>query len=389
MKTVLYVKGSERMPSAQKFSGFSRGAQVHGWRVQGLTLPTIRAADLKRLLAFWKADGFVMDCGNYPTVPILQTPDRPPSVYLTCSPADDMIGFSVCEDLRATAEYAARELLQLEFKDYAFVHFPRTRYWSTERARHFSAAVRLNGGTCAEFASNDRATLLAWNNSLRRWLKTLPRPCGIFAANDEVSNQIRGICISEGFMVPDDIALIGVDNDESICTNTRPQLSSVLSDNEQMGFQAARLLAAQFQDPSTRPTQHAVAPLMIVRRESTRHDTCRDSQVLQAIGFIREEACSGIRARDVLPHLSGSRRTAEMRFREATGHSILEEIQRVRMDRARELLCDTSRPLNVIANLCGYSSESAFRKVYRACFGASPRQQTRQPLNDQAIHCTS
>ena len=166
--------------------------------------------------------------------------------------------------------------------------------------------------------------------------------------------------------------------------DTRPQLSSVLSDNEHMGFQAARLLAAQFQDPSTRPTQHAVAPLMIVRRESTRHDTCRDSQVLQAIRFIREEACSGIRARDVLPHLSGSRRTAEMRFREATGHSILEEIQRVRMDRARELLCDTSRPLNVIANLCGYSSESAFRKVYRACFGASPRQQARQPLNDQA-----
>ena len=264
--------------------------------------------------------------------------------------------------------------LFLGYAHYAFVHYPTTRDWSCARAEAFKEAIRLNGGTCAEFQSDDKATPLAWAQRLRQWIRELPRPCGIFAANDEVAHHVRGICAVEGLDIPNAIALVGVDNDATVCVAAQPRLSSVLADNEQMGFRAAGLLAEQFKDSTASPHRLFVPPLMVIRRESTRRLVCQDTQALDAIRLIREKACSGLRARDVLALFPGSRRAAEMRFREATGHSVLDEIQRVRTDRARELLADGSRPLKTLANLCGYASESAFRKVYFARFGVPPRR---------------
>lgn len=375
VKTILYLKGSERMPSVQKCNGFIHGAHAHGWRVQALTLSPSKSPNLERLLAFWKADGLVFDCGSFSLFPDLDDVESFPTVLLT---SHSVAGFcSVGEDLRETAESAARELFQLGLHHFGFVHFPHLREWSTERARHFCAAVRLNGGTCATFQANDKLEMMTWTDHLRRWIRRLPKPCGIFAANDEVSNHIRGICATERISVPDEIAIVGVDNDESICANVHPNLSSVLADNEAIGFRAAHLMAEQFLHPRThesKPRHLAVSPLMVVRRESTRRNIHADEQVLRAIEHIRENACASLRASDVLKLFNASRRTAEMHFREATGRSILDEIQRVRMERARELLCDGARPLKVIANLCGYTSESSFRKVYCAHFGSPPRK---------------
>ena len=373
MKTVLYVKGSDRAPSVQKCAGFSRGARAHGWRVQTVTLPAGQDPDLGRLVAFWKADGLVFDSGGFLKSPDLRRVRRIPSVFLTCRAKCGRGRLvTVCEDLRQTAECAACELLALGLRHYAFVHYPQTRYWSEERARHFREILRLNGADCAAFASDDGASPLAWSARLQAWLRDLPRPCGVFAANDEVAHLVRGVCAKEGLSIPDDVAVVGVDDDESLCTGVRPYLSSVLADNEQMGFLAAHLLSERFR--GAWPAPGVVPPLMVVRRDSTRQRDDSGSRVAKAVALIRDKACERLKARDVLAVLGGSRRTAEMRFREATGRSVLEEIQRVRVARARELLADRSRPLYVVANLCGYASESAFRKVYRACLGESPRR---------------
>ncbi len=382
MKTILYVKGSDRQPSVQKCTGFARGAQAHGWRVQTVTLPANRTPDLRRLVDFWKADALAFDCGAFSKQPDVRAVRHLPAVYLTCRPASEERPFTVCEDLRGTAECAARELLQLGCRHFGFVPFPQPRYWSAERARHFREIVRLNGGTCAVCAARGMASPLARTGDLRRWRRKQPRPCGIFAANDEVANLVRGVCAAEGLKIPDEIAIVGVDNDESVCTSVRPHLSSVLADNEQMGFLAAHLLAEQFRHPNLRPAARVVPPLMVVRRDSTRRRACADSRVSKAVELIREKACEGLRARDVLRVLDGARRTAELHFREATGHSILDEIQHVRLERARELLNDRSRPLKAVANLCGYASESAFRKVYRAQFGVPPRRGSPPPADD-------
>ena len=374
VKTILYVKSSERTPSLQKCDGFRRGAALRSWRVHVITLPPEQASDIPRLIAFWKADGLVLDCGGFAAIPSRKALGTLPTVFFSLPTTRGEHAFAVGEDAKETADAAARELLQLGYAHYAFVHYPTTRDWSCARAEAFKEAILLNGGTCAEFRSDDKATPLAWAQRLRQWIRELPRPCGIFAANDEVAHHVRGICAVEGLDIPNAIALVGVDNDATVCVAAQPRLSSVLADNEQMGFRAAGLLAEQFKDSTASPHRLFVPPLMVIRRESTRRLVCQDTQVLDAIRLIREKACSGLRARDVLALFPGSRRAAEMRFREATGHSVLDEIQRVRTDRARELLADGSRPLKTLANLCGYASESAFRKVYFARFGVPPRR---------------
>ena len=390
MKTVLYVRSSDRPPSVLKSKGFLRGAHVNGWQVQSATMTEITAAKLKELIGFWKADALVCDCGGLITPPNLQALDRLPAIWISCRPPrGDTKAFTVNDDSAAVAELAAKELLRLGLSHFAFVHFPHSRVWSRDRAEHFGRIVRMHGYDCREFKSDSAADVQGWLNRLNAWMEGLPKPCGVFAANDEVSNHVRGICRARKWKMPGDVALVGVDNDESICESAPPRLSSVLADNEQMGFVAAQRLAERLRNPRLKPVRCTVPPLMVVRRESTRPRRATDASVAKALELIRERACEGLRAHDVVAVMDGARRTAEMRFREATGRSILDEILDVRMARARELLCaDSTRSVKVVAQMCGYSSESAFRRVCCARLGpvrGAPSKRAAFPLSSRRV----
>ena len=376
MKAVLYVRSSNRPPSILKSKGFLRGAHANGWQVQSATLTEITAAKLKELIKFWKADALVCDCGGLIAPPNLRELEHLPAVWISCRPPrNDVKAFTINDDSTAVAEFAAKELLQLGYAHFAFVHFPKNRIWSRDRAEHFAEVVEMHGYDCREFKSDNAADSQGWLNRLRQWMKALSKPCGLFAANDEVSSHVRSICIAEKWKIPGDVTIVGVDNDEFICEAAHPTLSSVLADNEQMGFFAAQTLAERLRNPRRKPVRSTVPPLMVVRRESTRPRRAPNECVAKALELIRERACEGLRARDVIAVMKDSRRTAEGRFREATGHSILDEIIYVRMTRARELLVsDRTRPVKVVAQMCGYASETAFRKVYAAHLGAFPKR---------------
>ncbi len=376
MKTILYVRSSDRPPSILKNRGFLRGAQAGGWQVQSATLAEINAARLRELIKFWKADALVCDCGGLITPPNLRKLERLPAIWISCRPPKgDAKVFTVNDDSPAVAELAARELLQLNYTHFAFVHFPHGRIWSRDRAEHFREIIQMHGYDCREFKSGNAADTQSWFGRLKEWMEGLPKPCGLFAANDEVSSHVRSICRAKGWKIPNDIAVVGVDNDEFICESAHPSLSSVLADNEQMGFLAAQMLAARLRNARLGATRSTVSPLMVVRRESTRPYRASNGYVAKALELIREKACEGLRARDVISVMKGSRRTVEMRFREATGHSILDEILHVRMTHAKELLISNrTRPVKVVAQMCGYSSESTFRKVYRAHLGSLPKR---------------
>ena len=376
MKTVLYVKTSDRPPAILKNKGFLRGAHTASWQVQSATLAEISVAKLKDLIMFWKADALVCDCGGLIAPPNLRQFAHLPAIWISCRPPrDDAKVFTVNDDSAAVAELAAKELLQLDYTHFAFVHFPHSRVWSRERAERFAEIVGMHGYDCREFKSDNAADTQAWLNRLKAWMEALPKPCGLFAANDEVSNHVRGICRARKWEIPGNVAIVGVDNDESICESAQSSLSSVLADNEQMGFLASQLLAERLRNPRLKPVRSTVPPLMVVRRESTRPYRAPNGYIAKALELIREKACAGIRARDVIAVMKGSRRTAEMRFREATGHSILDEIIHVRMTHAKELLTsDRTRPVKVVAQMCGYASEATFRRVYCAHLGAFPKR---------------
>ena len=375
MKTIIYFMASLRPPSQQKHNGTHRIAKTLGWRIQTVDAVDGAFPNVPRILEFWNPDGVIVDCGGLTApVPIRDFGACPVIFIGRRARAGENI-FTTCEDLRATGILAARELLSQNFHDYAFVGYPERRFWSDERERAFREAVLMNGkrfhGFTHHVCRDDPLTRAA---NLRTWLKSLPKPCGLFAANDLVAKEVANTCAAESIDVPREIAILGVDNDETICERSSPRLSSIAMDFEQSGIIAMRMLVARLHSPRMKPANRTFSPLMVVRRESTRAKAGDNGDVAKAVAFIRQYACEGLRAADVVKRMSGSRRLAEIRFRAALGHSILDEILAVRLERANELLKNRSLSVQAIANFCGYASESSFHRIYRKTFGHSPRQ---------------
>ena len=366
MITILYFQSSVKPPARQKFEGACGYGRKHGWTVQ-LIEPGKSEREAAKLVRFWAPKGVIVECGpklnHYDPAVFGQIP----SVFIDRDPKS-VEGKSPCvtHDSVATAGVAAQELLGLGLSEFAYVPWPEPRFWSGNRESGFAEALRLKGFGYSRFSGKVKSSdVQALQKQLGKWLDGLPKPVGIFAANDYMALQVAGAASRVGLAIPDDVALVGVDNDELICENTCPTISSILPDFRLAGVKAAELLDTMMRDGDHRPESQTFGPLRLVRRASTNRFKYSDGEVLAALERIRREACNGLTAREVIAGFSCSRRTAEIRFRNATGKSPLEAIQEVRRVRAKELLADRTRDRNAIANLCGYSSANALMNFLR------------------------
>ena len=363
---VLYFQATGKVSARQKLEGVYSGSRRFGWNVQVVEPGTTerKAAELVR---FWEPDGIIAECGSEQNHFNPRIFGKTPVVFLDRNPKTlKAPAFCVTHDSVATAKVAARELLSLKLAAYAYVPWPEPRFWSEERENGFAAALRLNGFGYARFNGKAKSSnIRVLQKELGMWLAALPKPVGIFAANDFMSAQVAAAAGRIGLKIPEDIALVGVDNDELLCENTKPTLSSVMPDFRAAGEKAAALLARLMANPKCRPTAETFGPLKLVRRASSNRSKRIDREVLAAIDLIRREACNGLKARDVFAAFTCTRRMAEIRFRAATGKSPLEAIQEIRRAKAEELLSDPTRDRNAIANLCGYSSANALANFLR------------------------
>ena len=366
MNTVLYFQASGKVSARQKLEGVYAYGRKHDWDVQVIE-PGVAERKTEDLIRFWEPDGIIVECGSgqnhfdpaifgkMPTVFL----DRNPKTLKKSAPC-------VTHDSVATAKVAARELLSLKLASYAYVPWPEPRFWGEEREAGFAAALRLNGHGFARFSGKAKSSdIRALQKELGTWLSALPHPVGIFAANDFMAAQVAAAAARAGLNIPEDVALVGVDNDELLCENTKPTLSSVMPDFRSAGQMAAAMLTRLMADPKARPTSETFGPLKLVRRSSTNRTKRIDREVLAALDLIRREACNGLKARDVFACFPCTRRMAEIRFRAATGKSPLETIQDIRRAKATELLSDPTRDRSAIANLCGYSSANALANFLR------------------------
>ena len=192
----------------------------------------------------------------------------------------------------------------------------------------------------------------------------------MFAATDEVAENVLAACLNLGVGVPDDIAVIGVDNDESICEHTLISLSSVAPAFRDAGRIAARLLEDIRKTGKARSTRFGSSH--IVRRESSRMLRRPDCSVRRVLEAIRREACLGMKARDAIAMMGCSRRTAEMRFRTATGLSVLEAINQVRYEHLLELLKDKNVSLDEAAAKCAFASATMMSRFFAKRMGMPP-----------------
>lgn len=263
--------------------------------------------------------------------------------------------------------------MSLDFGNYAFVGWREPRFWSEERRRAFQAAVRLHGKPCAVFSCPPNASPARRRKALGAWLKTLPKPCGLFAVHDPVAEDVLHQAAVLGVRVPEDLVVIGVDDDPIVCERTSPPLTSIGLDFERGGYLCAQLLGERIRNPKVDDVRLMFGVTSVTRRLSTRGLRPGGGRVAKAITYIRRTACEGVTVPMVAAVMGLRRRMAEVVFRRETGHSIHEEIQDVRLEQVENLLRNPRQQITPIAKLCGWKSSAALRAAFQSRYGKSLR----------------
>jgi LacI family transcriptional regulator len=197
------------------------------------------------------------------------------------------------------------------------------------------------------------------------WLKSLPKPVAVMACNDNRGRQILEAGHDANLEIPDELAVLGVDNDEMYCMLSNPPLSSVAMNLENAGYQAAEYLDTLMDDPKLPPRQIPVEARWVVSRRSTDVFAIEDPHVAAALRFIRSHSQNAIDNDDVVSQTGISRRGLEIRFLKSLGRSIRQEIQRVRLAQTKHLLAETNLSAEKIAQLAGFNSLAYLSNVFR------------------------
>ena len=367
MKTILEFHRNYPEERTSEIAERTRLAHERGLDIKQINFTT-SAADVRDLIEFWKPDGCIVNNDNLP----LELFKGIPTVFCHRNPALLPTGsLYVSNDEREIARQAARELLSLDLAAYAYVPDAANEYWSRQREKWFVQMIRINGMECHVFdAVNCNASLSIYQSSLADWLRNLPRPAGVFAANDSTAATIMDVCTPLGLSIPDDISVIGVDNFTQICEVNRPTLTSIEMTLEGGNPEILEALSDKMNGRKPKKRSFTMPVARIVRRASTMRGGKIDASVRKACDLIRTRSCSGLKARDVAKVFPCGRRMAEIRFKAATGQTFLEAIRSTRRAHAKDLLSRKSAgKRDVIANECGYAAWSSVHRL----MGSSPR----------------
>ncbi len=260
-------------------------------------------------------------------------------------------------DSNAIGRLAADFYLDKGFTHFAFVGEPTGINWSLARQDAFAARLAQADKSCHLYPLPPRR-LAAWGAErphLCAWLKALPKPVALFAANDARARQVLDACLVSDIAVPYEAAVLGVNNDSLICETCIPPLSSVMLDAEHAGYEAARMLDEQMGRRGTRQQVVVYGPTGVASRASTEHLQVSDRLVIRALDFIRINSGLTIRVSDVASHLRVSARWLEQRFRETVDRSVHDAIRRARMSTVCAMLAETDLPLKEISRRCGFA----------------------------------
>ena len=361
MKTVLLVTEKETPAFTAMGNCILPLAKERQWAVHVIGGGATTSA--AELLGAWNPDGCILYVPQTRNVATAAQRLRIPMVIIS-PPFAARHATVVAHDSHSTGALAARELVKLGLDDFAFAAAEPDTPWVKARLAGFREVL----GRCG------RAASVFDGGSLRKWLKSLPKPCGLFAANDMTAEKIVATAVAAGIDIPFDLAVLGCDDDSRICEHAEITISSIRPDYVKCGMLAVDALAAAMN--GKRPASHRMlfGDMGVTRRASTRLTAGRRPEISSALEYIRANATTGITAADVVVRLKGSRRSAENAVRAATGHSILEEIQQVRLEEAKRLLLDPLVKIGSVAARVGYTSENFMTRLFRRETGMTPTQ---------------
>lgn len=359
----------------EKLNGISAYARMAGWTIHSVDARSAQP-DFSQILDYWSPDGLILDASCAPDMFKNANFGGIPAVVM--NPAKDILGNelpSISNDARQIAKIALSELLGLSPSSLVFIEwFEPKAEWSSDKKAVCAEVAKMHGIPLTVVTPDTDA----WTNPARleqliaEKLREMPRPCGVFTVTDDIGTAAVSAAARSGAEIPEEIAVVSVDDDPEICEKCSPTLSSVRPDFQRLGFSAGRLLDETMSNPGQPPRTLTVPPFGIIRRASSRRLKVFDRMVYAALEKIRLHACEGLTPGDVARDFGVSRRMVEMRFKSATGRTIGDELLERRLAVACDYLSDGRSSVAAVANFCGWKSDVAFRKAFRSRFGVSP-----------------
>lgn len=354
-------------------TAYVKHAGLH-WRFYVEEEPADKTPDF----AQWAADGVIVDLDDaclFRAVQGLAVPlvgigrfgshSRPNQRSRTVGPDDEAIG-----------SCAADHLMECGLREFAYCG-TRQRGpdpWSELRFAAFQNRLRERGFSCFRYTGR-HVSARHWPrllNELMRWLESVPKPLGVMACNDSRARHVLEAARQLKLRVPEEVAVIGVDNDLLTCEMADPPLSSVAPATQEIGFQAARVLEQLMANRRKRVDDVIVPPLRLVKRQSTDLLAIREPLIHGALNFIRDQAAGCIGAPEVAKHAGVSRSTLDERFKRILGRTVAEQVRLTRVEAARDLLLETRLPLAEIARKTGFPSPQYLCYAFKRGMGVSP-----------------
>lgn len=349
--------------------------------------PRSRQDPFPAWLDSWDGDGVIVSIAR---------PDRAARPRIPTVDLDDQGGRAdVQSDHRAIGALAAEHLLERGFKNFAFFGYPAFR-WSRANYEGFAARVRREGFECLHYRGGQTASqghqIPAWEEEMEtvaRWVAALPKPLGMMACNDFRGIQALEACRRAGVAVPEEVAVVGADDDPIACELAHPALSSVIPDCPAIGFEAAARLDRMMRGSRVPRKAVVVPPRGVAVRHSSEFTAIEDPCLAEALRYIRENACRGIRVDDVLDSVTVSRSKLQRLFRDELGRTIHETIARERIRRVERLLIETELAYEDVARRSGFAYLGYMSTAFRRATGFTPaayrKQHSRTRAPDPAL----
>ena len=325
----------------------------------------------------WEGDGIISRTSSYEAAEILHKKKVPIVEML-----GDGFGIvsEVPSDERVAAKMALEHFLECQLEHFAFFAYGNA-WWSNLRHKFFKDYVEDQGFELHVFPGFQHGLLkiypqwdTRYDDMLPDWLMNLPKPIGLWAANDFAATRILDVCHATGILVPEEIALLGTTNDTLLCNLLTPPLSSIETNSFEAGYQAAQLLDLKMSGSEKIPeTPILIPPSGVVHRQSTDVTAVFDGDIAEALQYIRHHACSGLTVREVARQVELSQSTLERRFHDILKRTPEREIMRIRMRKAKNLLADTDLTVKNIAESTGFATEQYFIQVFRREMGQTPK----------------
>lgn len=325
----------------------------------------LRSKEWRGVISRHTTPRLVEDCAEL-KIPLVDMSDAPPWPNVP----------KIRPDNAALGHLGAEHFMERGYRQVGFCGFSNDG-WACERRDGFVEAAKLAGMRCDIFDVEYPGDLTPfWDKqqtaALAVWLAQLPKPAAVMACNDLRALQVMTAAEVAGLLVPEELAILGVNNDAIRCELAYPPLSSVATNPFQSGYRAAEMLEQLMSGERPKEQYVRIDPLGVVTRHSTDILAIEDKNVAAALSYIREHACSGIAVEQVLKHAAASRSQLEKKFRRHLGRSPQGEIRRVQVARIRQLLIETDFPLKKIAELTGFEHVEYMCVLFKRLTGMTP-----------------